>query len=65
VYDSNYPDMSGFINEQKLVGNKTAELIVFHSNTNDKQNNNLRPQSATWDLVDKSELTDWLVQQSR
>jgi len=64
VYDSNYPDMSGFINEQKLVGNKTAELIVFHSNTDDKLNNNLRPQSATWDLVDKSELTDWLVQQS-
>ncbi len=65
VYDSNYPDMSGFINEQKLAGNKNAELFVFHSDTDDKLKNQLRPQSSTWDLVDKAELTDWMLQQSR
>ena len=64
VYDSNYPDMSGFINEQKLVGNKKAELIVFHSNPYDKLNNTLKSQSNTWDLVDKLELVDWMVNQS-
>ena len=64
VYDSNYPDMSGFINEQKLTGNKKAELIVFHSNPDDKPASKLKSQSATWDLVDKSELVDWIVNQS-
>jgi len=63
VYDSNYPDMSGFINEQKLAGNKKAELIVFHSNPDDPQKNELRRQSATWDLVDKTELIDWMIAQ--
>ena len=65
VYDSNYPDMSGFINEQKLAGNKKAELIVFHSNPDDPLKNELRRQSATWDLVDKTELIDWMIAQSK
>lgn len=65
VYDSNFPDMSGFINEQKLIGNKKAELIAFHSNPDDKLNNNLKSQSSTWDLVDKSELVDWIANQSK
>jgi hypothetical protein len=65
VYDSNYPDMSGFINEQKLMGNKKAELIVFHSNPDDKLNSKMKAQSATWDLVNKSELVDWMVSQAR
>jgi hypothetical protein len=65
VYDSNYPDMSGFINEQKLAGNKKAELIVFHSNPEDPIKNELRRQSATWDLVDKTELIDWMTAQSK
>jgi hypothetical protein len=64
VYDSNYPDMSGFINEQKLIGDKKAELIVFHSNPDDKLNNKLKSQSTTWDLVDKLELADWIVNKS-
>lgn len=63
VYDSNYPDMSGFINEQKLVGNKNAELIVFHSNMDDALGQHMRRQSATWDLVDKKELAEWMVGQ--
>lgn len=61
VYDSNYPDMSGFINEQKLVGNKKAELIVFHSNPDEQLKDNQQPQSNTWDLIDKNELVNWLL----
>jgi hypothetical protein len=65
IYDSNYPDMSGFINEQKITGNKKAELIVFHSNPDDPLKNELRRQSATWDLVDKVELIDWMVKEAK
>jgi hypothetical protein len=65
VYDSNYPDMSGFINEQKLAGNKTAELIVFHSNAGDPIKKDPRPQPTTWELVDKTELMDWVAKQGK
>jgi hypothetical protein len=65
IYDSNYPDMSGFINEQKLAGNKKAELIVFHSNSEDPLKSEMRRQSSTWDLVDKTELINWMISQSR
>jgi len=64
IYDSNYPDMSGFINEQKLIGNKKAELVVFHSNMDDSLQQHMRRQSTTWDLVDKKELVEWMVGQS-
>jgi len=63
IYDCNYPDMSGFINEQKLVGNKKAELIVFHSNMDDALQQRMRRQSSTWDLVDKKELAEWMAGQ--
>jgi hypothetical protein len=65
VFDSNYPDMTGFINEQKLAGNKNAELIVFHSNDADPLSIDMRRQSTTWDLVDKEELVDWMVRKSK
>jgi hypothetical protein len=65
VYDSNYPDMSGFINEAKLAGNKNADLIVFHSNPVDPLKTELRRQSSTWDLVDKMELIDWMGRNSK
>ena len=64
IYDCNYPDMSGFINEQKLAGNKNAELIVFHSNTEDVAQQNMRRQSSTWDLVDKKDLAEWMAGQA-
>ncbi len=60
IYDCNYPDMSGFINEQKLVGNKKAELVVFHSNAGEALEPRKR-QSDTWGLVDKKELAEWMV----
>ncbi len=64
IYDCNYPDMSGFINEQKLAGNKNAELIVFHSNMEDVEQQNMKRQASTWDLVDKKELADWMAGQA-
>jgi hypothetical protein len=65
VYDSNYPDMSGFINEQKLAGNKKSELIVFSGNPADKHKTEMRKQSSTWDLVDKKELMNWITNQAK
>jgi hypothetical protein len=65
VYDSNYPDMSGLINEEKLARNKNAELIVFHSNPEDPPSIEMRRQSTTWDLVDKEELINWMVRNSK
>lgn len=64
IYDSNYPDMSGFINEQKLVGNDKADLVVFHSNMDDPLPSRMRKQSTTWDLVDKKELVEWMAKQA-
>jgi hypothetical protein len=65
IYDSNYPDMSGFINEQKLAGNPSASLIVFSSELAGPPPNDMRRQTSTWGLVDKNELTDWIVLQSK
>jgi hypothetical protein len=64
IYDSNYPDMSGFVNEQKLVGNTKASLVVFSSNITDPLPNDMRRQSSTWDLIDKNELICWMSAQS-
>ena len=64
VYDSNYPDMSGFVNEQKLAGNTKASLVVFSSNTTNTTSNDMRRQSGTWDLIDKNELISWMSMQS-
>ena len=57
VFDTNFPDMVGIINELKLLGNKTNELIVFHQ---DKENNDRRNPYYTWELVDKEELLNWI-----
>lgn len=65
IYDCNYPDMSGFINEQKLAGNQKAELIVFNSELSGPQPNDMRRQASTWSLVDKNELTDWMAARSK
>jgi hypothetical protein len=61
IFDCNYPDMSGLINEQKLAGNKKAELIAYHSNPDEKAEKTMQKQSATWDLVDKKELVAWML----
>jgi hypothetical protein len=61
IYDSNYPDMSGFINEQLLAGNKRASLIVYSSERADPLKNDMRRQSTTWNLIDKKELIDWII----
>jgi len=61
IYDSNYPDMSGFINEQVLAGNKTASLIVYSSSLTGPLKNGMRRQSTTWNLINKKELVDWMI----
>lgn len=61
VYDSNYPDMSGIINELKLAGNKQAELTVFQHNNKSGQHTK---QSNTWKMVDKKELMMWVLKNS-
>jgi hypothetical protein len=61
VFDSNYPDMSGFINEQKLKGNTRAVLTVFHSDPAEPVTAEMKKQSNTWSLVDKAALMDWIV----
>jgi hypothetical protein len=61
VYDSNYPDMSGIINELKLAGNKKAELTVFQ---HDNKTGEHTKQSSTWKMVDKKELMEWIIRNS-
>jgi hypothetical protein len=65
VYDCNYPDMSGFIDEQKLVGNRNAELIVFRSNPDETLKDNQQPQASTWSMIDKTELVNWMLLQTK
>ncbi len=60
VFDTNFPDMVGIINELKLAGNTKAELIVFNQ---DKNNMDRRNPNYTWGLVDKKELVDWILLQ--
>jgi hypothetical protein len=62
VYDCNYPDMSGFINELKIAGNKQAELVVFSNETRAKTDR-MEVQSNTWNLIDKTELMHWITKQ--
>jgi hypothetical protein len=62
VYDCNFPDMSGLINELKIAGNKKAELVVFSNETRAKTDK-MEIQSDTWNLVDKKELLDWISNQ--
>ncbi len=61
VFDSNYPDMSGIINELKLAGNKKAELTVFQKENNSGQH---IKQSSTWKMADKKELMEWIIKNS-
>jgi predicted transcriptional regulator len=58
IFDCNFPDMQGFINEQKLAGNKHAELIVFAEKGN--KGKFLQKQSDTWNKVNKSALANWI-----
>lgn len=61
VFDSNYPDMSGIINELKLAGNKKAELIVLQKENKTGQH---IKQSSTWSMADKKELMGWIIMNS-
>lgn len=60
VYDCNFPDMVGIINELKLAGNKKAELIVFSNETRAKTTE-MERQTNTWNLIDKQNLVEWCL----
>lgn len=62
VFDTNFPDMVGIINELKLLGNDRGELIVFNQ---DKENKDRRNPYYTWTLVDKTELINWMIGMTR
>lgn len=62
TFDTNFPDMVGFINELKLAGNTKSELIVFNQ---DNANRDRRNPNYTWGLVDKSELINWIIAQTK
>lgn len=62
TFDTNFPDMVGIINELKLAGNAKSELVVFNQ---DKQNMDRRNPNYTWRLVDKTELMDWMIAQTK
>jgi len=48
--------LTGIINALKLAGNQDAELVNFCQPRQTQPNPN-----ATWGLVDKKELVDWMV----
>ena len=60
VFDTNFPDMVGFITELKLKGNKKGELVVFNQ---ERSHEIRRNPNATWQLVNKKELMEWVVKQ--
>jgi hypothetical protein len=58
TFDTNFPDMVGFINDLKLAGNTRSELIIFNQ---DQHTPAKRNPNYTWGLVDKKELMDWIA----
>lgn len=64
IYDCNFPDMLGVINELKLAGNTKAELIVFSNDTRAPATN-MERQGNTWNLIDKQELIAWCLSSSK
>jgi hypothetical protein len=61
-FETNFPDMVGFVNELKLAGNTRSELFVFNEDINNKDRRN---PDYTWSLVDKTELVNWMEEQSK
>jgi hypothetical protein len=62
TFDTNFPDMVGVINELKLAGSTKSELILFNQ---DQNNTDKRNPNYTWNLVDKTELMNWLIMQTK
>lgn len=62
TFDTNFPDIVGFINEMKLAGNTRSELVIF---SQDQHPSDRRNPDYTWGLVDKKELMDWITVQAK
>ncbi|MFI8606275.1 hypothetical protein ACIGCP_17540 [Cellulophaga baltica] len=61
LYENNATDMVGFLAELELAGNKNTELIVLQPEDNPSPN---KSTQATWDAINKNELTDWIIKQT-
>jgi len=62
MYENNSTDIVGFLAELELAGNKNTELIVLQSEDNPSQKKNTQ---STWDAIDKNELMDWILKQTK
>jgi hypothetical protein len=62
TFDTNFPDMVGIINDLKLSANRKSELIVFNQ---DQTNMDQRNPNYTRGLVDKAELINWILAQTK
>lgn len=62
MYENNSTDIVGFLAELELAGNNNAELIVLEPEDNPSQKKNTQ---STWDLIDKNELMDWILKQTK
>ncbi|MDB2606609.1 hypothetical protein N9Y48_02385 [Zobellia sp.] len=59
--DNNGPDMVGLIAQLKLAGNENADLVIFYPQDSKTEKKNT---AATWLVVDKEELLEWVIAQS-
>jgi hypothetical protein len=62
MYENNSTDIVGFLAELELSGNKNTELIVLQPEGNPSLKKNTQ---STWDIIDKNELMDWIVKQTK
>ncbi|KPM33477.1 Alpha/beta-hydrolase superfamily protein [Croceitalea dokdonensis DOKDO 023] len=62
LYENNTTDMVGFLAELRLVGNKKNQLIVIAPEDNTAQPRNTQ---STWDAINKEDLLDWILEQTK
>ncbi len=62
LFDNNGPDMVGLIAQMKLAGNKESDLVVIYPNESNEVKKN---PDATWKAVDKDDLINWLIENSK
>ena len=62
LYENNATDIVGFLAELKLAGNENTELVVLQPGDNPSKTRNTQ---STWDAIDKDELMDWILKQTK
>lgn len=61
-YDMNSLDVAALINELRIVGNESAELITTHQQREGYSEGN---SPHTWSIVDNAELVGWFLSKAR